>query len=163
VCAQTSTTESSEAPKLVATLDHRGVDAVQNPSPYELSFPSVPGEKGFPFADTVYDLPGIPRRVRFLRFSTLTSNPTVHISYVDCAGEVAIDGTPPCDLNTVVWNNVPIPSPNANLKLDDQRLQTVLFPLFDATTNELVWQFNIETLAFSPSAPEAVPGRRVAL
>jgi hypothetical protein len=139
----------AETAALVAALDHSGVDGVQNPSPYELSFPTATGEIGFAGANTVYDLPGIPQRVRFLRFSTPTSNPTVHISYVDCAGKVAIDGTPPCDLNTVVWNNVPIPSPNANLKLDDERLQTVLFPLFDATTNELVWQFNIETLAFT--------------
>jgi hypothetical protein len=141
---------------LVAALDHSGVDAVQNPSPYELSFPSVPGEMGFPLADTVYDLPGMPQRVRFLRFSTPPSKPTVHISYVDCAGKVAIDGTPPCDLNTVVWNNIPIPSPNANLKLEDQQLQTVLFPLFDATTNELVWHFNIEKLALTLNIAPAI-------
>ncbi len=139
----------AETAALVAALDHSGVDAVQNPSPYELSFPTATGEIGFAGANTVYDLPGIPQRVRFLRFSSPTSNPTVHISYVDCVGKVAIDGTPPCDLNTVAWINVPVPSPNANLKLDDERLQTVLFPLFDATTNELVWQFNIETLAFT--------------
>ncbi len=136
------------AADLAAHAQH-GVAGVQNPSPSERGFPRPPGQMGFAFGDMIYELPGIPQRTRFLRFTSLTLNSTVLISYVDCVGEVAVVGTPPCDLDTVAWTNVPIPLPNSNLKIDGERLDKVLFPLFDTTSNELIWQFNIETLAFT--------------